>query len=195
MSLSPLPTLFPTAGSASGKMPATLAMANTLDRVSSLLREILTSDESFGRCVSILSTGCLFRIVCPLPAAALSHLCWVTMLPRLFLLGYDSGGVGVRRAVFTFAVGCSLLSQVCTLKQSHVPIRLCHIAHALCYHVIACLNGLGSLDSRGSTVMVTCLHHSHLTLSLHASTRISAVSVMTLVDQGPFHPAHSAYTL
>lgn len=52
-------------------MPASLATTNTLDRASSLLRAILTSDESFGRYVTILSTGCLFRIVCP-PASCSS---------------------------------------------------------------------------------------------------------------------------
>lgn len=68
---------------------------------------------------------------------------------------------------FTSDRGCTFdqWSIVRTYKQSSASIRLCYLAHALCYHAIACLNGLGSLDSPGSAVIVACLHHSLLTLS------------------------------
>lgn len=120
-------------------------------------------DASLGLCV-------------PLPAAALSHLCWVIMLPQSASLGVWFWGGGWSEScvylccgVFSFISDRGHLfeqwSIVYTLKQSHVSIRLCHLAHALFYHAIACLNGLGSLHSPGFTVMVACLHHSHLTLS------------------------------
>lgn len=199
MSLSPLPTLFPTAASASGQIPAILITTNTLDRASSLLREILTSDESFGRCVSILSTGCLFRIVCPLPAAALSHLCWVTMLPRLFLLGCDSGGVGGRRAVFTFAVGCSLSSQMrlqfwpvvhslylktvpCTHKT--VPYSSCLVLPCYCLPEWPWVPRFSRLHSDGSM-----LAHSHLTLSFQPPCFNQNLCSYDTPGPGPISPS------